>query len=70
MEQAQILLVSKERSARDLPWVSCESHGWQMETARNGWEALERVQSGPGPDLVLLDLTPGGRDDWYPRLDY
>jgi two-component system response regulator AtoC len=59
MEPAQILLVSKERSARDLPWVSCESHGWQMETARNGWEALERVQSGPGPDLVLLDLTPG-----------
>ena len=59
MEPAQILLVSKERSARDLPWISCENHGWQLEIASGGWEALERVQSGPGPDLILLDLIPG-----------
>ena len=30
--------------------------GWQVETASTGWEALERVHAGPGPDLVLLDL--------------
>jgi two-component system, NtrC family, response regulator AtoC len=52
---AQILFVSKERSAFDLPW-SGEVRGWQLATVASGWEALERVHAGPGPDLVLLDL--------------
>jgi len=62
MKSAQILLVSKERSALDLPWISGENHDWQVETAASGWEALERVQSGPGPDLILLDLMQGDSD--------
>jgi two-component system response regulator AtoC len=56
MESAQILFVSKERSASDLPWNGTDVRGWQLETAASGWEALERVHAGPGPDLVLLDL--------------
>jgi two-component system, NtrC family, response regulator AtoC len=56
MESAQILFVSKERSALDLPWTGNDVRGWQVETATTGWEALERVHAGPGPDLVLLDL--------------
>jgi len=55
MESAQILFVSKERSAFDLPWTG-EVRGWQLATVASGWEALERVHAGPGPDLVLLDL--------------
>lgn len=62
MESTQILLVSKERSALDLPWSGAESAGWRLQTAGSGWEALERVHAGPGPDLVLLDLTPGDSD--------
>jgi two-component system response regulator AtoC len=61
MESAQILFVSKERSALDLPWNGA-SQSLQLETARSGWEALERVHAGPGPDLVLLDLTAGDSD--------
>jgi two-component system, NtrC family, response regulator AtoC len=62
MLSRQILLVSKERSARDLPWRGAESQAWQLDTAGSGWEALERVHAGPGPDLILLDLTPGDSD--------
>ena len=59
MESAQILLVSKERSARDLDWIPAENPGWQLETAGSGWEALERVHAGHGPDLIVLDLMRG-----------
>jgi len=62
METSQILLVSKERSALDLPWTCGESRGWQVDTVGSGWEALERVHSGPGPDLILLDLMQGDSD--------
>ena len=62
MPSTQILLVSKDRCARDLPWSGLESQHWQVDTAGSGWEALERVQAGPGPDLILLDLTPGDSD--------
>jgi len=66
MESAKILLVSKDRSALDLPCIYGESHGWQLETADSGWEALERVHSGPGPDLILLHLMESDCDGLHP----
>lgn len=59
MESAQILLVSKERSALDLDSAPRENPGWQFETAGSGWEALERVHGGRGPDLIVLELLRG-----------
>src|SRR4029077_14705594 len=59
MESAQILLVSKERSARASDWILAEKPGWQLETVGSGWEALDRVQAGHGPDLIVLDLLRG-----------
>jgi two-component system, NtrC family, response regulator AtoC len=62
MDCAQILFVSKESSVLGLPWTGGDSHAWQLEIAGSGWEALERVHAGPGPDLVLLELTQGDSD--------
>jgi two-component system, NtrC family, response regulator AtoC len=66
MKSTQILLVSKQKCTLDLPWIgddqSGETHDWKIETASNGWEALARVHSGHGPDLVLLDLMPSVSD--------
>jgi DNA-binding NtrC family response regulator len=56
MESAQILFVRKERSALDLP-LTGELRDGQVETVASGWEALDRVRAGPGPDLVLLELV-------------
>jgi two-component system response regulator AtoC len=57
-----MLVVSMERSALHTLWVIGEANCWQMETATSGWEALDRVQSGTGPDVVLLDLAQGDSD--------
>jgi two-component system response regulator AtoC len=57
-----MLVVSREPSALRPLWTVGEANCWQMETAASGWEALDRVQSGTGPDLVLLDLAQGDAD--------
>ncbi len=50
-----------------------ESSSWQLEIVGNVWEAMERVQSGVTPDLLLLDLPQGDADGlhilrWLRRL--
>jgi DNA-binding NtrC family response regulator len=39
-----------------------EFNSWRLETAGSGWEALERIQSGAAPDLLLLDIPRGDGD--------
>lgn len=65
MKLAEILFVSKDRSALDLPGLSAENHDWQLTTAASGWEALERVHSNPGPDLIVLDMAAGDSDGMH-----
>lgn len=65
MKLAEILLVSKDRSVLDLPELCAENHDWQLTTAASGWEALERVHSNPGPDLIVLDLAAGDSDGMH-----
>jgi DNA-binding NtrC family response regulator len=60
LSATRILVVSRESSALGPLREIGEASAWQLETAESGWEALERIQSGPVPDLVLLDLP---RDD-------
>jgi len=38
---------------------------WRFETAGSGCEALERLQSNHGPDLVIVDLARGDVDGLY-----
>ena len=57
--ESRMLVVSREPSALRPLWAVGEANCWQMETAASGWEALDRVQSGTGPDLVLLDNRLG-----------
>ncbi len=62
MKLAQILLVSKEGTALDLPWLSSEDCGCQLETVASGWQALERIQSPRRVDLILFELASGDCD--------
>ncbi len=43
-------------------WSIGESNCWHLETAGSGWEALEILQAGAAPDLLVLELsgTDGG----------
>jgi two-component system, NtrC family, response regulator AtoC len=66
-------MVSREPFALKVLWSAVESNGWQLEVAASAWDAIERVQLGLAPQLLLLDL-PRGEDDsfhilwWLRRL--
>ena len=55
-EFVRLLAVSREPAVLRLLWSIGEANSWQLETAGSGWDALDRVQSGFAPDLLLLDL--------------
>lgn len=59
---ARMLLVSRESSALGPLWDVSKLNCWELEIASSGWEALERLELGPSPDLVLLDMTPADAD--------
>jgi CheY-like chemotaxis protein len=72
-EAVRLLVVSRETSVlRPLEAIG-ESNLWRVECAGNGWEAMEKVQSGELPDLLVLDLPQGDGDGphmlrWLRRL--
>lgn len=57
IETVHLLVVSREPAVLRPLWSIGESNSWHLETAGSGWEALERLQSGAVPDLVLLELS-------------
>jgi len=61
-ESLRILLVSSEPAGWASLRVIADSKTWQLEAVCSGWEALERLQSGTAPELVLLDVTQQGGD--------
>jgi two-component system, NtrC family, response regulator AtoC len=73
IETLRLLVVSRDPAVLRLLWSIAETDSWQLETAANVWEAMERVQSGAAPDLLLLDLARGDADSlqflpWLRRL--
>ena len=73
IDTARLLVVSREPGVLRPLWSIGESNAWHLETAGSGWEAMERVQSGSTPDLLVLDLPRGDADSlhilrWLRRL--
>jgi CheY-like chemotaxis protein len=65
----RVLLVSKE----SVVLAMAESSSWELQTAANGWDAMERVQSDEIPHLLVLDMPRGDADSlqllsWLRRL--
>jgi DNA-binding NarL/FixJ family response regulator len=58
---ARILVVDDEPLNVDYLQQELEVHGFAIETAADGVEALERIATAP-PDLVLLDVMMPGLD--------
>ena len=72
-ETAHLLVVSREAAILRPLWSVAEPNCWQIETTVNAWDAIERVQSGATPHLLLLDFPPGDGDclhilRWMRRL--
>src|SRR5882757_5140017 len=69
----RLLVVSRESAVLRPLWSAGETNSWQIESATNGWGAMERVQSGITPDLLILDLPRSDVDAlhflrWMRRL--
>jgi two-component system response regulator AtoC len=62
---ARLLVVSRESAVLRPLWSVAEQNSWQVETAGNPWDAIERVQSGVTPHLLLLDLPRGDGDSLH-----
>jgi DNA-binding response OmpR family regulator len=59
--EGRILLVEDDPSIREVTTIGLERAGFEVESAADGAEGLERFRSRP-PDLVLLDVM-------LPRVD-
>jgi len=66
IETLRLLVVSSEPSVLRLLGSTAQSNSWHLETSASGWDAMERVQSGIAPHLLLLDLPRGDSDGLHP----
>jgi len=73
IESARLLVVSRDSAIPRMLWSMGVSNYWLLESAPDAWEAMEHVQSGVTPDLMLLDLPQEDVDSlhilrWLRRL--
>ena len=72
-ETARLLVVSRESAILRPLWSLADVNSWHVESAVSAWDAMERIQSGIAPHLLLLDLPRGDGDTlhilrWLRRL--
>src|SRR6202795_1250043 len=73
IETLRLLVISNEPSVLRLLGSTAQSNSWHLETSASGWDAMERVQSGAAPHLLLLDIPRGDGEGlhllpWLRRL--
>ena len=56
IEAVHVLVVSREPAVFRMLGPMEASRAWHLETASNGWEAMERMQSGTASHLLVLDV--------------
>src|SRR5215472_11804682 len=62
MSAPHILLVDDEPSVLRYTKTVLEIDNYRVETAASGEEAIERMNSGSAPNLIILDLLMPGMD--------
>jgi two-component system response regulator MprA len=58
----KILVVDDERAGRESLRRALELEGYETDLAGDGSDALERLEEGPEPDAVILDVLMPGID--------
>ena len=64
---ATVFIVEDDVDTREMLGRFLELEGYRVETAANGKLALERLESGVGPCVILLDLMMPVMDGWQFR---
>lgn len=60
----RVFLVDDDDALLDALGSLLESEGYEVETARNGREALEKLATTEPPGVILLDLKMPVMDGW------
>jgi|ERR1041385_3039242 len=61
-DSAPILIIDDDADIRDVMKIILEASGYHVSVAADGLEALEQLQNGAPPVMILLDLM-------MPRMD-
>ena len=67
MRPGTVFLVEDDVDTRDMLGRFLEFEGFRVEVAANGKQALERLNSGVHPCVILLDLMMPVMDGWQFR---
>ena len=65
LQAFRLLVVSKEPAVLRSLATLAENSRWQVEIASSGWDAMERLESGAAPELLLLDLPRSDGDSFH-----
>ena len=55
-----VLIVDDDADIRDVLSMVLATYGFRVETAADGFQALDRMRTGPIPDVVVVDLRMPG----------
>ena len=64
MTTSTVLIVEDDPDTREMLGKFLELEGFLVETAANGQQALERLEQGVNPQVIVLDLMMPVMDGW------
>jgi CheY-like chemotaxis protein len=62
VSSASVLIVDDTSDVREAVGLLLQTHGYLVESAIDGFDAVRKLESGLRPDLILLDVA-------MPRMD-
>ena len=62
LKMIRVLVISRDSAVLRSVWSVGESNNWRLDIISSVWEAMDKLQSGAKPNLLLLDLS---REDEY-----
>ncbi len=69
MSQPTVLIVEDDVDTREMLGRFLELEGFNVETAANGRQALDRLEAGPAASIIVLDLMMPVMDGWQFRRE-
>lgn len=65
LETVRLLVVNHEPTSLHPLASIADRNSWFLESCRNCWDAMDRLQSGSPPDVLLLNLAHNGSEDLH-----
>jgi CheY-like chemotaxis protein len=69
MNHPTVFIVEDDVDTREMLGRFLELEGFNVETAANGRQALDRLEAGAAPSVIVLDLMMPVMDGWQFRRE-